>query len=114
MISVEKRSFIRTNINLPITFNTKSDPSEKRKGIVLNISIDGIFVQSDSSLSLGDYIELILPEQLGNIEVQAQVKRSQGNNYGCQFLDLSAETRKILDQTVYTLWKKGNNQSLSG
>jgi len=109
VVEKENRTFPRAVINEPVTilFN---DSDHHTEAIAINISREGILLQSEYHLALNSLICLDLPKDLGNIHVAAKVIWQQSNNFGCNFMELSEDVRAILDHVVYFHLKKNLDQ----
>ncbi len=109
VVEKENRTFPRAVIHEPVKLLlNKSD--HYLDATAINISREGILLQSVSQLELNSLIRLDLPKDLGNISVIARVIWEQGSNFGCNFVDISEEVRAILDHVVYFHLKKNLDQ----
>lgn len=104
---VDKRSFVRVKVNMPVDFQYENKSSEPAQALALNISVEGICLMSKGiSLTVGQIIKIKLSGEWSNIVLAAQVVRQEKDYYACQFVDLSSETGKTLDEKIYKLWRQ--------
>jgi RraA family protein len=109
VIEKENRTFPRAVINDPVTVLLK-ESDHHVNATAINISLEGILLQSESHLELNSLIRLELSKDLGNINVTAKVIWQQGNNFGCNFVNMSEDVRGILDHVVYFHLRKNLDQ----
>ncbi len=104
VVEKEKRNFPRVAINEPVEILLKG-AEQPIEATAINISALGILLQSETDLELNSLFRLYLPKQLGEMPVEARVIWRQKHHFGCDFVDLSAELRGILEDVVSAyLW----------
>ncbi len=98
---VEKRTEKRVKSILPISLMTQDNPSTVHAVSSFNISVDGICLQTNLALSQNEQIDLEIPTSLGKLQLHAVVVWTKLNEYGCQFIDIDATTKRKLAQWLF-------------
>lgn len=101
----ENRISSRTNVQAWVT--VICNETEHFDALAVNISADGILLQTQHELEVDRVIEMILPKELGNVNVVARIIWKHGNHIGCNFVDMPMEARTAVDQAVY--WQLSQN-----
>lgn len=104
---INKRSIIRVDANMPVNLRTDRNPLVELQALALNISVYGMSVMCQIPLLLGEMLRIKLPNEWGNLLLEASVIRQEGKTFCCQFVDVSPENCKALDDGVYKIWRQG-------
>lgn len=96
----EKRFFPRSDVSAPVTI-TLGESEQPIDAVALNVSMEGILLQAKQPMEVNSLIRLHLSRELGNIDVVAKIVWQHGDNFGCNFVDMSEEARAIWDFIVY-------------
>lgn len=98
---IEKRRFARAPIALPVVF-AKKGSAESARGIGKDISLGGIFVETDAPASFGAEVvvrvRLKTPKALQDFDLPGVVRWVRSDGMGVQFGLLGAlETHAIIE-----------------
>lgn len=96
----ENRNFPRADVNAPVKI-LLGEADRYIDAIAINISLEGILLQSKQHLEPKSLIQLSLPKELGSINITARVIWQQGNNFGCNFVEITEDVRAILNCVLY-------------
>ncbi len=107
----DNRNFPRVNVDAPVTIMSK-ESAEPIHATAINISMQGILLQVEHPLEIHSKVRLCLSKELGNIAIAANVNWQQYNNFGCEFIDMPADIRIILDQVIYRHSQFGRLENL--
>lgn len=103
MLSFEKRHFIRARADFQVAVEILGRSEEHYPARVSDISLDGVYLFSDTEFALASKQVLYFPEEWGSICAIAKVVRRIDNNYGCQFLAYSLlQVKKLTQQFIVT------------
>jgi hypothetical protein len=110
MVGAERRVYKRLGARLPITYKTLDQAGFLKRVSSLDISGGGMrfVLMSRDRVNIGDFIELqmLLPDNMGIIIVQAQAKRvslapgGKGYEVGVEFLHITDKQRERIDKYV--------------
>lgn len=96
----DSRTFPRANVDAPVTIIT-GEPDQSIDALAVNISLEGIALQLEKTLTLNSKVRLCLSKELGGFDIAARLIWQQNNHFGFQFMDLSEEGRANLEQMIY-------------
>ncbi|HWR41068.1 MAG TPA: PilZ domain-containing protein [Patescibacteria group bacterium] len=98
---LESRQWPRVEIFTPVNIAQIITGTEVRyEAMGLNISREGIMVQTAHPLNVGTQVELELPPELGGLAIVAKVLWENQNHFGCKFLNATDDILSVLDSTV--------------
>jgi two-component system, OmpR family, alkaline phosphatase synthesis response regulator PhoP len=114
-IKLEERGQYRMPTRFPVLHGMESDPL--LAGYALNLSTDGMFLETDATVPPGTVIELkfFLPEGESKICCTARVawlnngelsRQNLPPGMGVQFLDLEADARRLITGFISTMLKQ--------
>ncbi|MBU2700208.1 regulator of RNase E activity RraA [Sporomusaceae bacterium BoRhaA] len=97
----ENRDFPRADVDVPVKILLGEEDEHYIDAIAMNISLEGILLQAKQYLEPNSLIRLLLPQELGCIHITARVIWQQGNNFGCNFVEIPEDVRAILNCVLY-------------
>jgi Tfp pilus assembly protein PilZ len=65
---------------------------------IINISVDGVFIESNDRFSIGQRIRMAfkLPNAPNPLELKGQINRNGFQGFGVNFLDLNQDQQEII------------------
>ena len=98
----QKRSSLRIDSDLPVTVVDLVDgESANIVGAARNISLGGIYFETDVALAVGQKVTLQLKTLKGTVDLDTVVLRSSGSGYACEFVDLDLSQASVLSQSFF-------------
>ena len=93
----QKRKSWRIDADLPVTLvDAQEGQSPAVIGAARNISLGGIYFESDISLNVGQRVTLQLSTFKGIVELSAVVLRKKEKGYACEFVDTELSNVKVM------------------
>jgi hypothetical protein len=83
----EKREWGRIKVHQALTLRSGKDRNRAYAAIALDVSEENIGIETEAVLEVGERIQLELAGHDKPIVVQAVVKRTYANKYGCRFAE---------------------------
>jgi len=93
--SVDRREHLRIPVKLCLSF---SGGKVKGEGIVMDLSLGGCIIKSDTHVHLDDifYLEIVIAEHEPPVEVAAMVRSVSGRGIAFKFLRKAQENKRLL------------------
>ena len=93
----QKRKSLRIDADLPVTVVDEQEGERPAViGAARNISLGGIYFESDLPLNVGQRVTLQLSTFKGIVELSAVVLRKKENGYACEFVDTELSNVKVM------------------
>lgn len=93
----ERRKAKRMALNIPVSAEIGQNGQSSVRAV--DISVNGIQIQSDEVLSVGSTIAL----QLAGLTLLANIVRRTEDCYGCQFFDVKEDDQYLINKTVWKI-----------
>lgn len=98
----QKRTALRFDSDLPVTVVDLLDGETPAVvGAARNISLGGIYFESEVPLKVGQQVTLQLSTGKGIVALTTLVLRQTGNGYACEFVDMDLSNARILAETFF-------------
>jgi hypothetical protein len=98
----QKRASLRIDADLPVTMVDMVDGETPAiVGAARNISLGGIYFESEVELNVGQKVTLQLPTLKGMVELNTVVLRKVGIGYACEFVDLDLSRARVLSDSFF-------------
>lgn len=97
----DRRKAKRIALNFPLSVELRQN--EQSYAMTMDISVNGIKIQSKEALDIGSTIALQFPAELAGLTLLAKIVRRTEDYYGCEFFDVNENDRNLIDRSIWKI-----------
>lgn len=97
----DRRKAKRIALNIPLSVELRQN--EQSCAMTVDISVNGIQIQSKEAFDVGSTIALQFPVELAGLTLLAKIIRHTEDCYGCEFFNVNESDQSLIDKAVWKI-----------